>query len=66
MAMTLREFIVFALVILAGSFVGSALVDILKVNQMFGGGVIATALTFIIPLLVIYIIWKQFGEKMAE
>ncbi|MEM4164160.1 MAG: hypothetical protein QXI99_07930 [Candidatus Caldarchaeum sp.] len=66
MAMTLREFIVFALVILAGSFVGSVLVDILKVNQMFGGGVIATALTFIIPLLVIYIIWKQFGEKMAE
>jgi len=58
----LGEFIIFALVVFFGGIIGNWLIAILGLS---GGDIITQALVFLIPVAIIYYIWKKWGEKTA-
>jgi len=60
--LSFSEALMFALVVFFGGIIGNWIVSILGLS---GGDIITQALVFLIPVLVIYVIWKKWGEKAA-
>jgi len=60
--LSLTEALMFALVVFFGGIIGNWIVSILGLS---GGDIITQALVFLIPVFVIYVIWKKWGEKAA-
>lgn len=63
-ALKAKEFVVFALVVFIGSLLGSFILGLfpaINPKEPFGAFV-----AFIIPVLLVYIIWKKWGERAAD
>jgi len=58
----LGEFLIFALVVFFGGIIGNWLIAVLGLS---GSDIITQALVFLIPVAIIYLIWKKWGEKTA-
>jgi len=61
--LSFMEALMFALVVFFGGIIGNWIVSLLGLS---GGDIITQALVFLIPVLVIYVIWKKWGEKAAS
>ncbi|RLI00219.1 hypothetical protein DRO19_00170 [Candidatus Bathyarchaeota archaeon] len=62
MKFDLKELIVFFVVFVIGSWIGN------WVNSMFNlqpNDMLSTILVMFVPVLIIYLLWKNFGEKAA-
>jgi uncharacterized membrane protein YfcA len=59
---TVRGILVFAAIVFVGSLLGNWILNIFQVGDDPLGQVIA----FFVPTVVIYYIWKKWGERVAE
>lgn len=61
-AIKLAEFIVFFFVFLFGSIIGNWVVSLLGLE---GSDPVTQGIILVIPIAIIYLIWKKWGEKAA-
>jgi len=63
-ALTAKGFIVFAIIIFIGYLLGNFILSLFPVINPKEP--IGALLTFIIPVLIVYIIWEKWGKKAAD
>jgi membrane protein DedA with SNARE-associated domain len=57
-----KEFIIFAVIVFIGFLVGQWIGAALKI----GDDPIGALLKFVIPVLIVYYVWKKWGMKAAQ
>jgi len=59
-----REAIVFAIVAFIGLWIGNFVNAYLP--DEFKAGTVGGIVSFLIPILIVYVLWKRFGERAAR
>ncbi len=62
-AMSIKEFVVFTVIVFFGFLAGNFLVQLLGIA---GTDIFAQLLAFIIPTLIVYVLWKWLGASASK
>lgn len=61
--MSIKEFVVFAIVVFFGALVGNWIVQLVGISST---DLLGQLLAFLIPTLAIYVLWKKAGAAVAK